>query len=665
LGTTVDDKSILGADKAVAAVKSNGVISLIVAYGPMPSLRRRKLKALYVKLLSLRFGVVAAIFTITLLFMRSPVRSESSKNKHGHVSRVDTILLGTLGLKCSDVSQLGDGEWRHARRGVFWQPKTCYLDYFGTRASAALLNSKSLLFVGGPIALGLFEETCLLADMQVVSAERAGKRCGPVVAYVPDLLSSDSIGINVSSVIFSPEHPTSPLRGCKMRREPASTVLVSSFKDIDRHRRCEWRRGFKTDWLLAKHLSSNALVDDACATKTYQLARMWLSSAENVVQSLRGTRKFIGKLLILTSPVNICLDRFTSDNRLLFQFNEMLRESKVLQHAGVGILDIERVVGTRPEVFHHEHSKHFRSQNDVASKSRCRFKQGEICPGNYVQFRKAASQVKSHSSQKTDRSSAVHKLVVQLVLNSLTHSDKRVQAGHSTRRFRTCALVSTAGYLLNYDSGARIDIADVVVRVAHGPTEGFETHVGSRTDVRLIKWASFDGRANNSVAFRDMLQAAQEKQVIFFDSLEDSSNPMFGLTDADYVLSQHIPYTAVFTSSWNAAVFKQRSAVFRCINAPQIDDRLTTGMLAFLFLTQKVQLCSKILLYGFQGNKHPTSQYHYFKLNFEDEDRRTNDHYESRSELHSFAKEQNCLRKYATYIDDDVLEFDLSHDTTS
>jgi uncharacterized membrane protein YgcG len=49
-----------------------------------------------------------------------------------------------------------------------------------------------------------------------------------------------------------------------------------------------------------------------------------------------------------------------------------------------------------------------------------------------------------------------------------------------------CAVVGNGGSLGVYELGSEIDQADLVIRLNAGPTRGFERHVGSRTDLRLV-----------------------------------------------------------------------------------------------------------------------------------------------------------------------------------
>ena len=57
--------------------------------------------------------------------------------------------------------------------------------------------------------------------------------------------------------------------------------------------------------------------------------------------------------------------------------------------------------------------------------------------------------------------------------------------------FESCAVVGNAGSVLQSDYGAAIDRHSTVIRFNNAPTEGFEKHVGRKTDFRLLNkhWA--------------------------------------------------------------------------------------------------------------------------------------------------------------------------------
>jgi len=51
---------------------------------------------------------------------------------------------------------------------------------------------------------------------------------------------------------------------------------------------------------------------------------------------------------------------------------------------------------------------------------------------------------------------------------------------------KTCAVVGSSPSLLNFEYGKEIDEHDVIIRCNRAPFNGFETYVGSRTDIRII-----------------------------------------------------------------------------------------------------------------------------------------------------------------------------------
>ena len=55
-----------------------------------------------------------------------------------------------------------------------------------------------------------------------------------------------------------------------------------------------------------------------------------------------------------------------------------------------------------------------------------------------------------------------------------------------TQRFKTCAVVGSAGHLLNSSLGRDIDAHEMVMRFNEAPTAGFERDVGARTTHRLL-----------------------------------------------------------------------------------------------------------------------------------------------------------------------------------
>jgi hypothetical protein len=55
----------------------------------------------------------------------------------------------------------------------------------------------------------------------------------------------------------------------------------------------------------------------------------------------------------------------------------------------------------------------------------------------------------------------------------------------------SCALVSTSGALLKQEEGPHIDTADLVIRIGTAPVDGYERHVGNRTDLRYLHASTY------------------------------------------------------------------------------------------------------------------------------------------------------------------------------
>jgi alpha-N-acetyl-neuraminate alpha-2,8-sialyltransferase (sialyltransferase 8D) len=51
---------------------------------------------------------------------------------------------------------------------------------------------------------------------------------------------------------------------------------------------------------------------------------------------------------------------------------------------------------------------------------------------------------------------------------------------------KTCAIIGNSPVLLESELGKQIDDYDIVIRCNHGPTEGYEQHVGSKTNFRVV-----------------------------------------------------------------------------------------------------------------------------------------------------------------------------------
>ena len=62
---------------------------------------------------------------------------------------------------------------------------------------------------------------------------------------------------------------------------------------------------------------------------------------------------------------------------------------------------------------------------------------------------------------------------------------------------KTCAVVGSSGGLLDHEYGALIDEHDIIIRCNQAVTEGYEKHVGSRTDIRVLNSHYFTALKKN------------------------------------------------------------------------------------------------------------------------------------------------------------------------
>lgn len=58
---------------------------------------------------------------------------------------------------------------------------------------------------------------------------------------------------------------------------------------------------------------------------------------------------------------------------------------------------------------------------------------------------------------------------------------------------KTVAVVGSSGNLLNHEFGEEIDKHDIIIRFNQARVEGYEKHVGSRTDIRIVNTHVFKG----------------------------------------------------------------------------------------------------------------------------------------------------------------------------
>jgi len=86
------------------------------------------------------------------------------------------------------------------------------------------------------------------------------------------------------------------------------------------------------------------------------------------------------------------------------------------------------------------------------------------------------------------------------------------------KRWERCAVVSSSDALLQFSFGAEIDGYDAVFRINMSPTEGFEGFVGSRTDVAVTNWPSWN-RGNGYMNGTELAEKQRPSVVVVQDPL--------------------------------------------------------------------------------------------------------------------------------------------------
>ena len=162
---------------------------------------------------------------------------------------------------------------------------------------------------------------------------------------------------------------------------------------------------------------------------------------------------------------------------------------------------------------------------------------------------------------------------------------------NTTDHFRTCALVGSSPDLLQENLGPLIDNHDMVVRFNGAVTKGFENHVGSKTDLRLINWRWMGFREDPAETLLHFDKAAAEPTsgcVLKADcrnSAQTMTNyvNMLKLKEKLNIHTMHPEVMAWLRTNYTSQGFTPTTS---------------TGFQAMLLLSH---VCEKVDLYGFTG----------------------------------------------------------------
>lgn len=160
---------------------------------------------------------------------------------------------------------------------------------------------------------------------------------------------------------------------------------------------------------------------------------------------------------------------------------------------------------------------------------------------------------------------------------------------------RNCAVVGSSGVLTNKGLGPEIDRHDIVIRFNLAPILGYESDVGSRTDIRMINCPSFDLVSKSSNA----------EKADFLKSIDPSSSML---------LSCRGPASAVrWTHDFRQKCFSHIFSKEEMHKHLKERGKVYEPTFGFEGVARAMVSCARVHVYGMTDPNAANATYHYYK----------------------------------------------------
>ena len=158
------------------------------------------------------------------------------------------------------------------------------------------------------------------------------------------------------------------------------------------------------------------------------------------------------------------------------------------------------------------------------------------------------------------------------------------------------AIVGSSGILLNTEFGSEIDNHDIVVRFNVAKTDGYEKHVGSKTDIRVMNGHSWAGTTS-----KEIFTGFDCK---FTSKLRDTTLLIKGFNEKEKELGYQN------THSSNVVVILSNTIISNCSHEIESDRAPTCGVIAVNIFSK---LTNNISCYGFNFYRDNWCDRHYWE----------------------------------------------------